>query len=357
MCKKLMPLICVFTFSYNFLSAQDYTILGVLKNSSKKNVILTIKDSIVDSTLSINDTFKFKGSLIMPSFSSITVADKYLPFILEATSIEINGDMEKIRDAKIVGAELNTKWKKVEENSILPYRKKLIDNSNQYSKLISEGDSLKANFLLKENSELVSISDSLIKNEIIKDNDIFGLFILVNFWERYGVLETKRIIESYNYQLQDHGSLLFLKGEIEKKERLNIGKSIIDFSLPNLDGDTIFTQNYRGKVLLIDFWASWCLPCRKQHPKLVEVYDKFKNKGFEIIGISTDTQKENWLNIVKKDNLKWEQVSDLQKPNKVALIYYIKSIPNNFLISTEGIIIAKNLTPIQLEKILMTILK
>src|SRR5690606_31430035 len=104
-------------------------------------------------------------------------------------------------------------------------------------------------------------------------------------------------------------------------------------------------SDHKGKYLLVDFWASWCGPCRRENPNLVKAWQKYKDKGFDVFGVSLDRKKENWVKAIKDDQLTWTQVSDLKFWNsEAAKLYGVRAIPSNVLLSPDGTIIAKNLT-------------
>jgi Peroxiredoxin len=139
-----------------------------------------------------------------------------------------------------------------------------------------------------------------------------------------------------------------------------IGAKAPEFTQNDPDGNPIRLSDFRGKYLLVDFWASWCRPCRIENPNIVKAYEAYKNKNFEILGVSLDNpgNRTAWLNAVKRDNLTWPQVSDLQGwKNEVAVLYGVQSIPQNFLLDPNGVIIAKNLKGEELTKKLAEILK
>ncbi|MES2827912.1 MAG: TlpA disulfide reductase family protein [Bacteroidota bacterium] len=140
---------------------------------------------------------------------------------------------------------------------------------------------------------------------------------------------------------------------VQKLKKTAIGSMAPEFSQPDTSGKIVSLKNYRGKFVLIDFWASWCVPCRAENPALVKAYDDYKDKNFTVLSVSLDkpADKNAWLAAIKKDNLHWTNVSDLQSfQNKAAVLYAINAIPQNFLVDPDGKIVAKNLRGEALHK-------
>ncbi len=142
-----------------------------------------------------------------------------------------------------------------------------------------------------------------------------------------------------------------IKKQLEYSKSFEIGGTAPDFTQQTPDGKDLKLSDLRGKVVLIDFWASWCGPCRRENPNVVKVYSKYKEKGFEILGVSLDNNRERWLQAIEQDGLMWQHVSDLKYwQNEVAQLYSVRSIPHTILLDAEGKIIARNLRGPALEE-------
>jgi peroxiredoxin len=138
--------------------------------------------------------------------------------------------------------------------------------------------------------------------------------------------------------------------EVESLRKLAIGSLAPEIELPNPEGRMVKLSSLRGNYVLIDFWAAWCAPCRRENPNVVRMYEKYNDKGFEIFGVSLDRTREDWVKAIEKDGLKWTQVSDLKYFNsEAAREYNINAIPATYLIDQEGKIIGKNLRGKSLE--------
>lgn len=189
---------------------------------------------------------------------------------------------------------------------------------------------------------------------ILKENEDFEYFeklshsLAQEYPDNKHVLDLRQRVSEYK------------RAETQKelaRERLTEGNEAPEIILPDLNGELIPLSSLRGKVVLIDFWAAWCPPCRKENPHLLKVYNRYKNKGFEIYGVSLDRSREEWLKAIKEDKLPWLHVSDLKFWNSpVVGLYNVEGIPFTVLLDKQGRIIAKGLRHRELEQKLREIL-
>jgi peroxiredoxin len=170
--------------------------------------------------------------------------------------------------------------------------------------------------------------------------------------------EFRQLFESLDNSVQEspYGQSVTAYVKSLKANVLNVAAD--DFSQEDTKGKAVKLSSFRGKYVLVDFWASWCGPCRQENPNVVKAYNKFKDKNFTILGVSLDDNRDRWLRAINQDGLAWTQVSDLRGwGNEVAVQYGVQSIPTNFLVDPSGKIVARNLRGEELEAKLEQLLK
>src|SRR6056297_3686845 len=180
------------------------------------------------------------------------------------------------------------------------------------------------------------------RNYVMDPNTDFEYFEMVDSALMANMPESEKV-KAFHSQVIEMRRQLGL--DKQGSQRLSIGSVAPDIALPNPQGDTVKLSSLRGNYVLLDFWASWCKPCRIENPNLVKTYWKYKWKGFDIYQVSLDRNRDDWVQAIYKDRLKnWNHVSDLKFwQSSAAQLYNVRSIPSNFLIDPEGKIVARNL--------------
>ena len=205
---------------------------------------------------------------------------------------------------------------------------------------------------LKSYEEIVSYELEFIENN---PNNILSAHNLSIMVKVFGQKESEKLFNTFsakNRQSQ-YGRIVSDFLDLKFAKTPNIGEKYVDFSTDNQNGEQKKLSELDGKYVLLEFWASWCVPCRNENPKLTKVYNKYKTSDFEIFAVSLNVNKENWIKAIKKDILNWKHVGDLEgQNNKASLIYAVNSIPDNILIDKNGVIIARNLRSDKLDKLL-----
>lgn len=355
--------------------AQTFTIKGkVTSNDSPKKIYLKYQketsggESIefLDSAVVKDGLFILEGKLSDPHVARIwydqtgkkvvsmsEFADIYLiPGTICINSSKSMNDAEIIGPPPVMDLERLKKMIKLNENaqkiSLRKINKRFREVSDpSHSIDQKQRDSIKAVLELEYNATIDTFSkrNTLSLYEFAKNNPNSQVSILA--LERAGkenyVLESK-IFGTFSAAVKKSKAGKEFAAHLFNWKAVDIGNTAPNFSQREPDGTLVSLSDYKGKYVLIDFWASWCMPCRSENPNLVKLYNKYHSKGLEILGVSLDQYKANWIAAVKEDGLVWKQVSDLKYwKNSVAELYDVKSIPMNFLIDKEGKIIAANL--------------
>lgn len=182
------------------------------------------------------------------------------------------------------------------------------------------------------------------------------------FKENYKYYENKeevyQLLSRFDGNVVELPQFKIFKKQVESQRNVAVGKSAPDFTLDSSKGTKLALSDFRGKLLILDFWASWCGPCRRENPNVLKIYKAFKEKGLEILSVSLDTKKDEWLRAIEEDGLIWNHASDLKGfKSEVPQKYGVSGIPAIFLIGKDGKIIAKGLRGEELEERVTELLK
>jgi thiol-disulfide isomerase/thioredoxin len=342
--------------------SDQFTIIGKttgIKDSTKLYLNNPYAGSVrinIDSTYVINNSFTFKGLTQSEPFQ-LSIHTGYtgwygqppesfhrMIFWVNNSTIYINDEIGNLKFAKFSGSVLQKEDNESHEMS-KPFILTLDSVNKEILKLLPS-DSLKRKILRKRVQDMYEV-DQQNTITFIKahPNSIISASHLNVYKSLWGREKAKDLFNILDPQIQNTSYGKSVKEYIKLQYAIDIGDNFIDIDLQNLKGEFVKLSSLKGKYILLDFWASWCGPCRSENEGLLKLYNQYKKKGFEIYAVSLDNKKESWQQAVKDDKISWITVSDLKGSTKseAAMIYEVAGIPKNYLIDKEGKIIAQDI--------------
>jgi len=300
-----------------------------------------------DSAEIKNESAILTGNIDLPEIYYLKINDtkSYIPVFVEKGEINIVADKQNLRDAKIEGSPSNNIYQKL-MTSLAEFDQKERSLSQQYRDAQSENDQDLMVKISDEYDRLDSEKTNNIKEFALKHgNSVVAPFITMNFSYLFDLDDLKNVRKNLDQSIAASKYTNSLNNRIDILKRVDIGQHYVDFTLNDPEGKPLpLSKVADGKYLLVDFWASWCRPCRAENPNVVEAYKKFHNKGFDVFGVSLDKDHDKWVAAIEQDGLTWSHVSDLKYwKSEAGKLYGVQSIPHNVLLNPEGIIIAKDL--------------
>lgn len=344
-----------------------FTISGTVSNPGPvKKVYLFQADSagltMVDSTnLSENGKFEFKRSSPYQNLFDIRTGRTAVFDVIakNGDDISFSTDLaDTSRKYTIKGSDDSEKIQQFNQIDNV-YNKQIAALTEQYrdeaQKIGRESDSLIKVYRPRLEKLLGEQSQAVLKFANDNGSSLAGFFAITgvdpNKYEQQLVAYADNI-QAKNLFGDNPAVRRFVRNMMEVKP-ISVGHKAPDFTTTGLDGKPVKLSDYKGKYVLIDFWASWCAPCRQENPNVVKQYAAFKNKGLNILGISLDVDKAKWQQAIDQDKLTWNHASDLKNfEGPTERLYHINAIPSNFMIDPQGNIVAKNITGSDLEDFL-----
>lgn len=370
MSKKLVlfALIIASLVSCSKVKDGEFLISGSAKGMEDgKSVILQTQDEAGISMINVDTVkvkdgkFEFKGKIKAPALYALFFPDysSGLPLIVENDEVLVEVKKDSINNSKISGTYNNDEFQKFNEEA-RKIQKKMMDfqtkNMQAFRDAQQKNDTVAINKLIKQNSEIQKgLKDMMQKYPDTHPKSFISALIVLDMFRSpdFDAKKVQKLYDSFDASIKNTKPAKKIKDQLDalnlakkspKAKPVAVGDIAPDFSAKTPEGSTVSLKQSMGKATIIDFWASWCGPCRKENPNVVALYSEFHAKGLNIIGVSLDKDAAKWKEAIAKDKLVWAQVSNLLEwQDPIALQYHVEAIPATYLLDGTGKIVAKDL--------------
>lgn len=360
----LLVTTALIVFSCNKAGENEYIITGTIKGVDGKKVYLEVQDDMtgafktLDTVVVEGGKFTMKGSAKEADINLIQIesVEGKIPFILENGDIEMDINKDSLSAVKVTGTYNNDELTAYRElgsaiqKKMMKFQK---DNMAKMNQAQQKKDTATINALSKEyfkfQKDFAAQSEEYVKTH---PKAFISLLLIESFFQQ--MVEPAKITTYFNgldkeLKANKHGKKIKSQLDVINKPAapagVAVGNVAPDFSAPDPSGKMVSLKQCMGKVTLIDFWASWCNPCRAENPNNVALYNEFHAKGLNIIGVSLDKDGAKWKEAIAKDKLAWPQISNLKYWDEpIRVTYGVESIPATFLLDANGTVVAKDLT-------------
>jgi peroxiredoxin len=366
-----MRLITLVFISVLFLAScsnqnqSNYTI-HVKAKGAKDDVAYLVKQTAdgkqvkIDSTDMKNGEATFTGTLEYPEFYFIQLKNQqlYLPLFADNEEITATGNITDMRSREVTGSKAQEEFAEVID-SLNTYSRQERQLGMQYQQARQNGDTVLMQELENQYEQINTEKSAYLKDYVISHpKSVPAAFVFLYNLSMYELEDMDTVVSSLDPSIAGSEYVKELTDKVAALKRVSVGQPFTDFTLNDPDGNPVPLSSIAGhdNYVLVDFWASWCQPCRAENPNVVKAYRLYHDTGFDVFGVSFDKEKDKWIQAIKDDSLVWTQVSDLKYWQcEAGKIYGVQAIPHNILIDPNGIIIDKNIRGEELQEKLSSI--
>jgi len=330
------------------------TVAGVETGKVYLQKLVDGKPETIDTTDIVGGKFTFNGKMEMPDlrFLRLNEQDYFAQFFLDNSRLTITANKDSLQKTIITGSPTQDIFQ-IYVTEMEKLNKEVMALRGKYQNAMATGNTNEADKANIDYQAMIDNNKVFTKN-FIKEHpgSVVSAFITISqMIEQLDDAELETITNSFTPEIASSEYVVKLKEIVQEKKKTAIGAVAPDFTMNNTEDKPVQLSSLRGKVVLVDFWASWCKPCRQENPNVVKLYQQYKDKGFQIIGVSLDRGRDEWIQAIKDDKLDWIHVSDLQYwQNSAARLYGVNAIPQSFLLDKDGVIIGKGLRGEDLAK-------
>lgn len=335
---------------------KGFTLTGHLTGIDTGHIVLKYTygyDGVTDTAVIENGTFTFTGKVEDVMIASIHTYDHRIwnEFMLQnVPGIQLYAGSTR-ESFRVTGCPANDDYDNLQK-VLVPLQKKQMDLYMELQKLKKTDSVLAAKRFKEELQPLYDAYPQTIRDFVnTHPSSLLSLFFLFNMESSMDANKAMAIYNGFDPALRNSERGKRLLKNIEGRKATGVGEQIIPFTLPDTNGKLVKLDNFRkGKYILVDFWASWCGPCRAENPNLLKAYKRFGGDKFQIVGVSIDKDDKQWKQAVEEDGMPWTNVCDVKGlKNKMATKYGITTVPTNFLVDPNGVIVARDLRGNALE--------
>lgn len=302
----------------------------------------------IDSVKLENGKGKISGYTKSPAFYYINLKNtrNYMSLFIEPGEITVTADAGTFNKPVVEGSESQKLYSTLDDK-LIKFDKKAGDLGLQYQQAKQNKDDELAKKIVDEYDQLETEKARAIVDFAVANNtSVVAPFVMMNYSYLFDLNDLKKVNDTLDVSITGSEYATSLNNRVKTLENVEIGHPFPDFTLNDPNGNPVALSSVAGKgnYVLVDFWASWCKPCRAENPNVVKAFNTYHDKGFDIFGVSLDKDHDKWVKAISDDHLAWTQVSDLKYWGSTAgKLYGVQSIPHNVLIDPKGIIIAQNL--------------
>lgn len=344
--------VLIFLTSCNAVDDTKFTINGHVENAGGvSNIVLYEGEMQLESvTLDANNDFYFEGATPDPGLYTLLIGERpYMLVLKNGDAVKFETDLKKPGDYKISGSKTSAKLKELDavRETFQQQQTALSEEFEQRMNSGEEASVVQSDLMAKSERFIADLSEQVVQFSLDNKDNLAGFYGMLILYTVDPTGQEQALVayaEEAKVLFPNNEAVQSFAAHMEQIKPLSIGQMAPDFGSLTPDGKEVKLSDLRGQYVLLDFWAAWCGPCRQENPNIVEQYHRFKDKGFTVLGVSLDRDRDAWLKAIEDDKLEWTQISDLKMwDSEAGQLYNITAIPASFMIDPDGKIVGKNL--------------